>query len=94
MLPPLALKMCAGCTRQYAVEGDVGDEQGGTTWYGPCCPVPPKYADVFIITAVRCARAVDDDDDERCCGIDGLITYVCCCDDGCECACPGCPCEG
>jgi len=47
-LPPLALKMCAGCTAQYAVEGDVGDEQGGSAWFGPCCPVPPKYADVFI----------------------------------------------
>jgi hypothetical protein len=42
------------------------------------------------------AEAVDDedDDDERCCGIDGLIVYVCICDDGCECACPGCWCEG
>jgi len=47
--PSLALKMCAGCTAQYAVEGDVGDEQGGTTWFGPCCPVPPRYADVFIV---------------------------------------------
>jgi hypothetical protein len=34
----------------------------------------------------------DDEDDERCCGIDGLLVYVCCCDDGCECACPGCGC--
>jgi hypothetical protein len=40
--------MCAGCTRQYAVEGDVGDEQGGTTWFGPCCPVPPQYQDVYF----------------------------------------------
>ena len=48
-LPPLALKMCAGCTAQYAVEGDVGDEQGGTTWFGPCCPTPARYADVFSI---------------------------------------------
>jgi hypothetical protein len=48
VLPPLALKMCAGCTDQYVVEGDVGDEQGGTIWFGPCCPVPEKYADVFI----------------------------------------------
>jgi hypothetical protein len=47
-LSPLALKMCAGCTAQYAVEGDVGDEQGGSPWFGPCCPVPPRYADVFI----------------------------------------------
>ena len=51
-LPPLALKMCAGCTSQYAVEGDVegdvGDEQGGTIWFGPCCPTPAMYADVFI----------------------------------------------
>ena len=52
-LPPLALKMCAGCTAQYAVEGDVGSEQGGTTWFGPCCPVPEKYAAVFIREAAR-----------------------------------------
>lgn len=47
-LPPLALKMCAGCTAQYAAEGDVGDEQGGTPWFGPCCRVPPRYQDAFI----------------------------------------------
>jgi hypothetical protein len=52
-LPPLALKMCAGCTAQYAVEGDAGDEQGGTAWFGPCCPTPPKYANVFIIEASK-----------------------------------------
>lgn len=46
--PPLALKMCAGCTRQYAVEGDAGEEQGGLPWFGPCCPTPEKYADVFV----------------------------------------------
>lgn len=46
--PPLALKMCSGCTRQYAVEGDVGDEQGGSPWFGPCCPVPPRYQDTFV----------------------------------------------
>lgn len=51
-LPPLALKMCAGCTGQYAVEGDAGDEQGGTVWFGPCCPVPARYADVFVREAV------------------------------------------
>lgn len=45
---PLSLKMCAGCTAQYAVEGDAGDEQGGTPWFGPCCGTPEKYADVFI----------------------------------------------
>lgn len=46
--PPLALKMCAACTSTYAVEGDVGDEQGGSPWFGPCCPVPPRYQDTFI----------------------------------------------
>jgi hypothetical protein len=55
---PLALKMCAGCTAQFAVEGDVGDEQGGTTWFGPCCPVPDRYAAVFIReAAARRGRA-------------------------------------
>jgi hypothetical protein len=60
VLPPLALKMCAGCTAQYAVEGDVGDEQGGTTWFGPCCPTPPRYADVFIVEASRQMEARRD----------------------------------
>lgn len=46
--PPLARMLCANCHRLYAVEGDVGDEQGGTMWFGPCCPTPPRYADVFI----------------------------------------------
>jgi hypothetical protein len=49
---PLALKLCAGCTRQYAAEGDVGDEQGGTIWYGPCCPVPSRYQDVLARQAL------------------------------------------
>jgi hypothetical protein len=42
-----------------------------------------------------CGEGCDDsgDDDERCCGIDGLLVYVCCCDDGCECACAGCGCD-
>jgi hypothetical protein len=43
MAPSLHLKMCAGCTAQYAVEGDVGDEQGGSTWYGPCCRARPPF---------------------------------------------------
>jgi hypothetical protein len=55
-LPPLALKMCAGCTAQYAVEGDPGDEQGGTSWFGPCCPTPDRYAAVFVREAA--ARVV------------------------------------
>jgi hypothetical protein len=58
-LPPLALKMCAGCCRQYAVEGDVGDEQGGCPWFGPCCPTPPAYRDVFIRDASLRAEGRD-----------------------------------
>jgi hypothetical protein len=54
--PPLALKMCSGCTRQYAVEGDVGDEQGGCPWFCWRCPVPPKYQDAMVRDASRRRR--------------------------------------
>ena len=51
---PLALKICVGCTScVYAVEGDVGDELGGIGWFGPCCPVPRGFTEVFIREASR-----------------------------------------
>jgi hypothetical protein len=46
--PPLALKLCAGCATQWAVEGDVGDGQGGLAWFCPRCEVPEHYLDQYI----------------------------------------------